>query len=95
VTIVVTSSTAAPVSVAGVVKLGKGKKARLNGGTQNLAPGVLGKFTLKFTKKVKKKLKELPPKRSLNLNVTVTGTSVSGAVTTNTLKVKLKGQAKP
>jgi hypothetical protein len=95
VTIIATSSTPAPVTVKGVAKLGKGKTATLNGGTQNLGPGMLGKFTLKFTKKVKSKLKELPPKRSLNLNVTVTGTSVSGAVTTNTLYVKLKGQAKP
>jgi hypothetical protein len=95
VTVIVTSSTAAPVSVAGVVKLGKGKKATLNGGTQNLTPGVLGKFKLKFTKKVKAKLKELSPKQKLTLNVTVSGTGVSGAVTTKTLKVKLKGQAKP
>jgi hypothetical protein len=95
VTISVTSSTAAPVSVLGVVKLGKGKKATLNGGTQSLAPGVVGKFTLKFTKKVKRKLKELPPKRSLRLNVTVSGTSLAGAVTTSALKLKLRGQAKP
>ncbi|HYG96771.1 MAG TPA: hypothetical protein VD741_06640 [Solirubrobacterales bacterium] len=95
VTIAVTPSTAAPVSVLGVVKLGKGKKATLNGGTQNLTPGVPGKFTLKFTKKVKKKLKELPPKRSLQLNVTVSGASTSGVVTTKTLKLKLRGQAKP
>jgi hypothetical protein len=95
VTIIVTSSTAAPVSVLGIVKLGKGKKATLNGGTQNLAPGVLGKFTLKFTKGVKAKLKKLSPKKSLRLNVTVSGTSLSGAVTTNALKLKLKGQAKP
>jgi hypothetical protein len=95
VTVIVTPSTAAPVSVKGVVKLGKGKKATLNGGTQNLTPGVLGKFKLKFSKKVKEKLKELSRKQKLTLKVTVSGTSVSGAVTTKTLKVKLKGQAKP
>lgn len=95
VTVVVTSSTAAPVTVKGVVKLGKGKKANLNGGTQTLAPGVLGRFTLKFTKKVKAKLKELPPKRSVRLNVTVSGASVAGAITTKALKIKLKGQARP
>jgi hypothetical protein len=95
VTIIVTSSTAAPVTVKGVAKLGKGKKAKLNGGTQSLVPGVLGKFRLFFTKGLKKKLKELPPKRSVKLNVTVSGTSVSGAVSTKTLKLKLKGQAKP
>ncbi|HST68138.1 MAG TPA: hypothetical protein VLI94_00595 [Solirubrobacterales bacterium] len=94
VTIVVTSSTAAPVTVKGIAGLGKGKKAKLNGGTQNLVPGTLSKFRLFFPKALKNKLKELPPKRKLTLNVTVTGTSVSGAVTTKTLKVKLKGQAK-
>jgi len=94
VVIVVTTDTPAPVTVKGVVKLGKGKKAKLNGGTKNLTPGVLGKFTLKFTKKVKAKLAQLSPKQSLTLKATVTGTSVSGAVTKKTLKVKLKGQAK-
>jgi len=94
VTILVTSSTAAPVSVKGVVNLGKGKKAKLNGGTKNLSPGVLGKFTLKFSKALKAKLKELSVKQSLTLKATVTGTSASGAVTTKTLKIKLKGQEK-
>jgi hypothetical protein len=94
VTVVVSTSTPAPVSVGGVVKLGKGKKATLSGGTQNLTPGVPGNFNLKFTKKVKKTLKKLSPKRKLTLNVTVSGTSIAGAVTTNTLKVKLKGRAK-
>ncbi|HVD41046.1 MAG TPA: hypothetical protein VNC16_08600 [Solirubrobacterales bacterium] len=94
VVIVVTTDTPAPVTVKGVVKLGKGKKAKLNGGTKSLTPGVLGKFTLKFTKKVKAKLAQLSPKQKLTLKATITGTSVSGAVTKKTLKVKLKGQAK-
>ncbi|HET9197458.1 MAG TPA: hypothetical protein VFN92_04300 [Solirubrobacterales bacterium] len=93
VTVIVTSSTAAPVTVKGVAKLGKGKKAKLNGGTQNLVPGTLSKFKLFFTKGLKNKLKETSPKNKLTLKVTVSGTSVSGAVTTKTLKLKLKGQA--
>jgi len=92
VTVLVTSSTATPVTVKGVAKLGKGKKAKMNGGTQNMVPGTLSKFRLFFTKSLKNKLKELDPNRKLTLKVTVTGTSVSGAVTTKTLKVKLKGQ---
>ena len=94
VTVIVTSSTAAPVTVKGVAPLGKGKKARLNGGVQNLVPSTLSKYRLFFTKGLKSKLKELPPKRSVKLNVTVSGTSITGAVTTKTLKLKLKGQAK-
>lgn len=94
VVVLVTTSTPAPVTVKGIVQLGNGKKAKLNGGTKNLTPGTLGKFTLKFTKKLKSKLADLSRKRSLTLKATVTGTSVSGAVTKRTLKVKLKGQAK-
>jgi hypothetical protein len=94
VTVLVTSSAAAPVTVKGVAKLGKGKKAKLNGGTQNLLPGTINKYRLFFTKGMKNKLKELTPQQKLTLKVTVSGASVSGAVTTKTLKVKLKGQAK-
>ncbi len=93
VVIVVSSDTPAPVTVNGVVKLGKGKKAKINGGSKNLTPGVLGKFRLKFTDKVKTKLEELSPKQKLTLKVTVTGTNVAGQATTKKLKVKLKGQA--
>jgi len=93
VTVIVTTSTAAPVIVKGVAKLGKGKKAKLNGGTQNLLPGTLNKYRLFFTKGLKNKLKEMSPDKKLTLKVNVTGTSVSGAVTTKTLKLKLKGQA--
>src|SRR6476646_3703538 len=92
VTVPVTSSAAAPVTVKGVAILGKGKTAKLNGGTQNLVPGTLSKFSLFFTKGLKNKLKELPPSKKLTLKVTISGTSVSGAVTTKTLKLKLKGQ---
>ena len=95
VTVIVTSNTTAPVTVKGVANLGKGKKAKLNGGIQNMLPGTLTKFKLFFTKGLKNKLKELDPSKKLTLKVTVSGTSVAGVVTTNTLKLKLKGQAKP
>jgi hypothetical protein len=94
VTVIVTSSTAAPVTVKGVAKLGKGKKAKMNGGTQNLIPGTLNKYRLFFPKGLKNKLKELDPSKKVKLKVNVTGTSVTGAVTKKTLKLKLKGQAK-
>jgi hypothetical protein len=95
VTVIVTPSATSSVSVKGVANLGKGKKATLNGGTQILSPGLQGKFKLFFTKKLKTKLKELRPKQKLTLNVTISGTNVTGLPTTQTLKVKLKGQAKP
>jgi hypothetical protein len=95
VTVIVTSSAAAPVTVKGVAKLGKGKKVTINGGLQSLIPNTLNKFQLFFPKGLRKKLKELPPKRAVTLEVTVSGTSVTGAVTTQTQKLKLRGQAKP
>jgi hypothetical protein len=92
--VTVTTNTAAPVKVEGVVNLGKGKKATIKGSTKTLAAGVAGKFTLKLSKAVKAKLAGLSRKRSLTLKVTVSGTSLAGQVTTKVLKVKLKGQAK-
>jgi hypothetical protein len=94
VNVAVTTNTAAPVKVEGVVNLGKGKRATLKGGTKNLTAGVAGKFTLKLPKSVKSRLAGLSRKRSLTLKVTVSGTSLAGQVTTKVLKVKLKGQAK-
>ncbi|MDQ2630684.1 MAG: hypothetical protein M3Y75_06890 [Actinomycetota bacterium] len=95
VTVVVTPSASSSVTVKGVVKLGKGRKATLNGGTQILSPGLQGRFKLFFIKKVKDKLKELSRKQSLKLNVTVSGANATGVMTTKALKLKIKGQAKP
>jgi hypothetical protein len=93
--VLVTSSFQAPVTVAGTVNLGKGKKAKVSGGTQIVTPGVIAKFTLLFPQKLKAKLKQLPRKQFLWLNVTSTAPNVVGPPTTSNLKVKLKGQAKP
>jgi hypothetical protein len=92
--IVVTTDAPAPVTVKGVVGLGKGKKATLNGGTKSLTPGTLGSFILKFPKKVKTKLAVLSTKKTLTLKVDIAGTNLAGQVTTKTLKVKLRGRAK-
>jgi hypothetical protein len=92
--IVVTADAPAPVTVKGVVGLGKGKKANLNGGTKSLTPGTLGNFTLKFPKRLKSKLAALSTKKRLTLKVDIAGTNVAGQVTTKTLKVKLRGRAK-
>lgn len=94
VSIVVTTDAPAPVTVKGVVGLGKGKKANLGGGTKSLTPGAPGNFTLKFPKKVKKKLAALSVKKALTLKVDIAGTNIAGQVTTKTLKVKLRGQSK-
>jgi hypothetical protein len=93
--VLVTSSFQAPVTVAGTVKLGKGKTAKINGGTQIVTPGVIAKFTLLFPQKLKAKLKGLSRKRFLWLSLTASAPNVVGAPTVSSLKVKLRGQAKP
>jgi hypothetical protein len=93
VTLTVTSTAQATVSVGGNVKLGKGKSAKLSGGTQIVAPGALAKFTVLFPAKLKASLKQLTTKQSVSLKLAV---SAPGA-TTKKLTVKAKGQkaAKP
>jgi hypothetical protein len=93
--VLVTASSQASVVVKGSVKLGKGKSAKLSGGTQIVAPGVISRFILLFPGKLKAKLEELSKKRFLSLKLTVKGANLAGAPTVRTLKVKLKGQAKP
>jgi hypothetical protein len=95
VTVLVTSTSQAPVTVVGTAKLGKGKSATLKGGTQVVAPGAIARFTLLFPKTLKSKLKELSTKQRLTLNLTATATNVAGQPSSKALKVKLKGQAKP
>jgi hypothetical protein len=94
-TVLITSSTQAPVTVTGTAKLGKGKTAKLNGGTQIVAPGAIARFTLLFPQKLKNKLKQLSPKQRLTVNVVATAVNSAGQPSTRALKVKLKGQAKP
>ncbi|MGC1166027.1 MAG: hypothetical protein WA862_07960 [Solirubrobacterales bacterium] len=94
-TVLITSGTQAPVTVTGAVKLGKGKSANLNGGTQVVAPGAIARFTLLFPRSLRSKLKQLSPKRALTLNLTATAVNVTGQPSTTPLKVKLRGQAKP
>ena len=94
-TVLVTSSFQAPVTVTGTVNLGKGKQAKLSGGTQIVAPGAIAKFTMLFPQNLKAKLKELLRKRFLTLNVLATAPNVVGAPTVTSLTAKLRGQKKP
>jgi hypothetical protein len=93
VSLTVTATAQASVSVGGSVKLGKGKTAKLSGGTQIVAPGALAKFTVLFPAKLKARLKQLTTKQSLSLKLAV---SAPGATTKN-LTVRAKGSkaAKP
>lgn len=93
--ITITANPQATVTVKGNVKLGKGKSAKLTGGTRVVAPGTLAKFTLLFPQKLRAALKTLPTKQFLTLKVTVSAPNVAGLTSTKTLKLHLKGQAKP
>jgi hypothetical protein len=95
VTVLVTASSQAAVTVGGTVKLGKGKTATLSGGTQIVAPGALAQFTVLFPKKLKDALKSLSRKRSLTLSLTASAPNVVGAPTVSALSLKVKGQKKP
>lgn len=95
VTVVVAVSAVAPVTVQGTVKLGKGKTAKLAAPVATVNPGTFGRFKLTFPKALKKRLKELPPSKKLTLKVTASATNVAGAVSTDALNAKLKGQQKP
>lgn len=92
VVVLVTVSSPAPVKVSGTVKLGKGKQAKLSAKQRTLAPGKLGRFKLKFSKMLRSRLRELGPKQSLKLKVVASATNVAGVVSSDKLKVKLKGQ---
>ncbi len=92
VTVKATTDVAGPVTVTGSAKLGKGKGAKLNGGTKTLAAGQQGSFTLKFTKRLKAKLATLPASRKLKLAITVTAANSAGAAGVQSLTVKLPGQ---
>jgi hypothetical protein len=93
VTVLLTTSSEAPVKVAGTVKLGKGKTAKLSGGKHTVKPGKISHFTLKFPGKVKAALADLSKSKSLKLKVTASATDLIGRVSKDQLKVKLKGQA--
>ena len=91
VTVVLTSTAPASVTVGGSVQIAKGKTAKLGGGTQIVAPGGLAKFTLPFPESLKTALEGRPPKRKLSLVLTA---SAPGATST-TLTVKVPGQLRP
>jgi hypothetical protein len=99
--VLVASSLESSVTASASATLPKTKKAKSSATatlapiTQIIKPGQLAGFTLNFTGKLKKTLASLPKKKSVKLNVTVSGQNTAGQPSTDTLTVKLKGQAKP
>jgi hypothetical protein len=93
VTVLIAANSEGPVSVKGVVRLGKGKKATLKAKPKTVFPGKIASFRLKFNAKLVKRLKELEPSQKLTLKVTASATNVAGQVSTDKVNTKLKGQA--
>lgn len=100
VTALATTTSSAPITVAGSVRLpksgkkGKAKTLQLSAPVQTVDPGRIGRFTLAFPKSLQKALKALSPQSLLTLTVTVTGTDLVNRSTTSSFQVALRGQAK-
>jgi hypothetical protein len=90
-TVSLTTTAQASVTVSGTVKIGKGKSVKLSGNTQIVGPGALAKFTVLFPAKLKAALKKLPTSKKLTINLSAT----APGTTTKTLTVKVPGQMKP
>jgi hypothetical protein len=95
VTVYISSSLSAPISVSARVKLGKGKAVTLSAPGQTVAPGTLGRFNLALTKPVLNTLAALTTKKSLTLTISASATNVTGSPSTATSTVKLRGERKP
>jgi hypothetical protein len=90
ISLIVTSSTAAKVSVSGLAKV-NGKKVKLKGGSKQLPAGSLTQFKVKLPRALKSALAKLPPSQKITVTITVSATNVAGTVFTDTTKVKLPG----
>jgi hypothetical protein len=90
--VLVATSTTAPVNVSGTVALGKGGKAKLSAKGKTVTAGKITHFTLKFPASLKERLSELEPRKKLTLRITASATDVTGQVTKDKLRAKLKGQ---
>jgi hypothetical protein len=90
--VLVASSVQASVTVTATVKLGKGKKATLRGGTKSVAPGAIAPFTLRFPAKLKSRLAKLSPKQFLKLKVQTSARDALGQTRTRLTPLKLPGQ---
>ena len=98
VSVFVTASPAAAVTVVGIAYAGKkGSRApgrfEIRSEPQTASPGELTAFTLALPAKLKSKLAKLPRKRSLRMEVTASAANLRGIETASTTIVKLKGQA--
>lgn len=101
VVLLVSTDAQAPVSAAGIVKLGKASKKqarqsaqlKLPAVTRTVSPGQIAQLMLQFPKALKTRLASLARSKSLKLTLTATATNSTGQTSTSKTSVKLKGHA--
>jgi hypothetical protein len=96
-TVLVSSSTEAPISVVGTVALPKTKRkagssarAKIRKVTKNVKPGSIAKFKLTFPGKLESAIAALAPGKSLTLKITASAKNISGTVAKDKVRLKLK-----
>ncbi len=90
ITMVVTTSTGATVTVLGTAKV-NGKKVKLKGGSKSVVPGSLTQFTVKVPAALRAALAKLPAGKSIKVQLSASATDLLGRVTTDKSSVKLPG----
>lgn len=88
----VTSAISAKVTVKGTAPLGKGKKVTIKAGSKTVGPGTITKFKLRFPRRLKDRLAELPPSKRVSVKVTMSAPNLVGKPTKKTLTVKVRGE---
>jgi len=95
--VLVSSSTATPVTVSGAAKLPKTPKkagasaqAKLRAVTKEVTPGKLNRFTLNFPSKLKAAIKALPAGKSITVKLQAAATDVAGKAVTDKAQLKIK-----
>jgi hypothetical protein len=99
----VSASAEAPVTVSGTVNVATPKKKaqksatkkiKLTPTTQTVSTGKIGKFKLNYPAALLSALKSLPSSKSAKATITIEGANVAGVKTTVTSTAKIKGQQK-
>jgi hypothetical protein len=96
--VLVSSSTANPVTVSGSAKLpkaakkaGASAKAKLRAVTKSVTPGKLNRFTLNFPAALKSAIRDLPDGGSITVKLQASATDVAGRKTTDKAQLRIKG----
>lgn len=90
ISVLVATSETTKVAVSGTTKVG-GKSVKLSAKPKSVAPGSLGKISLKLPAALKAVLAKLPPSKSIKVTITASAKGLDGTTRTDKTKVKLPG----